>query len=63
MDAELTALSNIMREYFPGFSCLTADEYNQMLQELKDAGSEVIQAELQKQLDDWLAENPDWDSQ
>ena len=63
MDAELTALSNIMREYFPRFSCLTADEYNQMLQELKDAGSEVIQAELQKQLDDWLAENPDWDSQ
>ena len=63
MDEELAAMRNIMREYFPRFSCLTADEYNQMLQELKDAGSEVIQAELQKQLDDWLAENPDWDSQ
>ena len=63
LDAELIAVSNVLQSYFNRFSYLTAEEYDQMLQELKDAGSEVIQAELQKQLDDWLAENPDWDSQ
>lgn len=62
MDEELAAMRNIMREYFPGFSCLTADEYNQMLQELKTAGSDIIQSELQKQLDAWLIQNPDWNS-
>ena len=34
--------------------------YNQMLQAFKDAGSDKIVAELQKQLDAWLAENPNW---
>ena len=34
--------------------------YAQMLQAFKDAGSDKIVAELQKQLDAWLAENPDW---
>ncbi|MBQ8401497.1 MAG: hypothetical protein IJX14_06160, partial [Clostridia bacterium] len=34
--------------------------YNQMLQAFKDAGSDKIVAELQRQLDAWLAENPDW---
>ena len=63
LDAELIAVSNVLQSYFNRFSYLTAEEYDQMLQELKDAGSEVIQAELQKQLDDWLAENPDWNSQ
>ena len=35
--------------------------YAQMLQAFKDAGSDKIVEELQKQLDEWLAENPDWD--
>ena len=34
--------------------------YDQMLQAFKDAGSDKIVAELQKQLDEWLAENPEW---
>ena len=34
--------------------------YAQMLQAFKAAGSDKIVAELQKQLDAWLAENPDW---
>lgn len=60
MDTELTAVYNVLQKYFPKFSYLTTEEYNQMLQELKDAGSETVQAELQKQLDTWLTENPDW---
>jgi hypothetical protein len=31
-----------------------------MLSDLKAAGSDKILAELQRQLDAWLAENPDW---
>jgi putative aldouronate transport system substrate-binding protein len=34
--------------------------YDQMLQAFKDAGGDKIVAELQRQLDAWLAENPDW---
>lgn len=34
--------------------------YDQMLQAFKDAGSDKIVEELQRQLDAWLAENPDW---
>ena len=34
--------------------------YAQMLQAFKAAGSDKIVAELQRQLDAWLAENPDW---
>ena len=34
--------------------------YDQMLQAFKAAGSDKIVAELQRQLDAWLAENPDW---
>ena len=34
--------------------------YDQMLRDFKDAGSDKIVAELQRQLDEWLAQNPDW---
>lgn len=34
--------------------------YDQMLQDFKDAGSDKIVAELQRQLDEWLAQNPGW---
>ena len=36
------------------------EAYDKMLQELSDAGGEKIIAELQRQLDAWLANNPDW---
>ena len=39
---------------------MTEEVYIEMLQKFKAAGSEKIQAELQRQLDEWLAENPDW---
>ena len=34
--------------------------YDQMLQAFKAAGGDKIQAELQRQLDEWLKANPDW---
>ena len=36
------------------------ENYQIMLDELKAAGGDKILAELQRQLDEWLAENPDW---
>ena len=39
---------------------MTPEYYDQMLAEINAAGGDKIQAELQRQLDEWLAENPDW---
>ena len=47
---------------FAIFGNLTEAEYDQMLAEIKAAGGDKIQAELQRQLDTWLAENPDWNN-
>ena len=41
---------------------MTKEKYDEMLQALRDAGSDKILAELQRQLDAWLAENPEWKS-
>ena len=40
---------------------MTPEYYDQMLAEIKAAGGDKIQAELQRQLDAWLAENPGWE--
>lgn len=39
---------------------MTKEKYDEMLQALRDAGSDKILNELQRQLDAWLAENPEW---
>ena len=57
---ELKAIETVCLEYFPKFTVLTETQYNQMLKELEDAGSQKIVEALQKQLDQWLSENPDW---
>ena len=46
--------------FFGRVGYLTDAEYDQMLAEIRAAGGDKIQAELQRQLDAWLAENPDW---
>jgi len=57
---ELKAIETVCLEYFPEFAVLTETQYDQMLKELEDAGSQKIVEALQKQLDQWLSENPDW---
>lgn len=59
-EGELKAIETVCLEYFPKFTELTETQYNQMLKELEDAGSQKIAEALQKQLDQWLSENPDW---
>ena len=72
VEAELEAVNGILNRKAPKdpdkdpplnfsiFGNLTGAEYDQMLSDLKAAGSDKILAELQRQLDAWLAENPDW---
>lgn len=57
---ELKALEAVYEKYFPDFGRLTGEQYEQMLQELENAGSRKILDALQKQLNQWLSENPDW---
>lgn len=42
------------------FTTSDPEAYDELLRKIKDAGGDKIQAELQRQLDAWLAENPDW---
>ena len=72
VEAELEAVNGFLNRKAPKdpdkdpplnfsiFGNLTGAEYDQMLSDLKAAGSDKILAELQRQLDAWLAENPDW---
>lgn len=59
-ETELAAMEVVYRKYFPKYSTLTEDQYNQMLQELENAGSCKMLESLQQQLGDWLAKNTDW---
>ena len=60
VETETAAVNKVLMTAFNSFSQLTEAEYNQMLSDIKAAGGDRIQAELQRQLDEWLAANPDW---
>ena len=45
---------------FSGLKSMSEEDYAKLLQEVKTDGGDKILAELQRQLDDWLANNPDW---
>ena len=60
LEDEIEAVNSAVRMRAGSFSKLTPEEYEIWMQEIREAGGDVIQAELQRQLDAWLAENPDW---
>lgn len=56
---ELTAIQNVVTQYYPGLTCGSLDPAETLPvfnQALKDAGLEKVMAEKQKQLDAWLAQ-------
>ena len=58
VDNEVSAVSNVVNQYYGGLCCgeLDPDEYLPKFQsDLKDAGIEDIIAEAQRQADEWLA--------
>ena len=64
IDAELTAIGQVMGDYYPMFNYkdrYLEEYYPKMLQKLEEAGMSTVIAELQRQLDAWIAEHPDWD--
>ena len=70
LKGEIAAVNEIVRDYHtkdkddePGeirFSGKVDASYEEMIRKVKAAGGDRIQAELQRQLDEWLAANPDW---
>ena len=44
-------------QYLPYVSDTT---YERLLEKVRDAGGDRIKRELQRQLDEWFAENPEW---
>ena len=59
-EQEIHAMETVFEKYFPQFTEFSGEVYEQMIQELKDAGNDKVQAELQRQLEQWQKENPDW---
>ena len=64
LDPELSAMTEVLRTYYPMFGHPErySDEFFQrMLRDLNDAGMQTVITELQRQLDAWIAEHPNWD--
>ena len=65
LDDELAALDEVLKAYYPMFTSAAehySEEYFQrMIRDMKEAGMDTIITELQRQLDAWIAEYPDWD--
>lgn len=74
-EEEAESVAWVLKRYFPYMSNekhiagslltpaqpeMTPALYDLMLKDLENAGSVILQQELQAQLDDWLKENPDW---
>lgn len=60
MGTERAQIERILRaelQYLPYVSDTT---YEKMLESIRDAGGDRIKRELQRQLDEWFAENPEW---
>ena len=61
LENEIKAVNETVRLDGASFSKLTPEEYEDWMQKIRDAGGDKIQAELQRQLDEWLAKNPGWE--
>ena len=55
---ERKAVEYICQLYFYRFASLTEEKYAEMLEKINAAGGEKIMTELQKQLDEWVKNNP-----
>ena len=61
LEDEIEAVNTAVRMRAGSFSKLTPEEYETWMKEIRDAGGDTIQAELQRQLDEWLEKNPGWE--
>ena len=64
LEDELAALDEVLNAYYPMFSNTehySEEYYQEMLQKMEEAGMSTVITELQRQLDAWIAEHPNWD--
>jgi len=55
---ERRAVEYVCQLYFYRFASLTEEKYEEMLNKINAAGGEKIMTELQRQLDEWVKNNP-----
>jgi hypothetical protein len=63
IDTELWAVESVLKDYYPMFvdtEHYSEEYYHEMLEKLDEAGMQTVITELQRQLDAWIAEHPDW---
>ena len=66
LEEELTAIGEVLANYRPMYSpgyyndMYYEEYYPEMLEKLEEAGMSTVIAEMQRQLDAWIAEHPDW---
>ena len=65
LEEELIAIGEVLANYKPMYIPVHYDMYYEeyypkMLEELEEAGMSTVIAEMQRQLDAWIAEHPDW---
>jgi len=58
LQEELKAVEQTCQLYFYRFASLTKEKYEEMLNKINAAGGEKIMKELQRQLDEWVKNNP-----
>lgn len=59
LEQDVAAVKEIFMEYSDSFgNKMTSEDYEQMIRKMKDAGSDKIITELQRQLDMWLKDHP-----
>ena len=61
LEDEIEAVNDVVQLEGASFSKKTPEEYDAWMQTIREAGGDTIQAELQRQLDEWLEKNPGWE--
>lgn len=57
---KLANIWGMIKNLSHSITTISEDNYEQKLQEMADAGGDEIVAQLQRQLDEWITENPNW---
>ena len=53
-------IEKILRDELQYLPYVSDTTYEKMLESIRDAGGDRVKRELQRQLDEWFAENPQW---
>ena len=55
VNVQLSNCQTVIKEYTPTLATGISDNYDEFMKKLKDAGVDELQAEMQKQIDEWYA--------